>query len=347
MLGEELAVVCCQSGIPFGNNLIPELEKILRISSEKLLIKSHITEFACTDLLPKLDDSVRGKHVVVVADIDNHSEGRTNSQNFDELTQMISTARQVSAERLTVLVPAQPYSRQDKAQGREPISCALKEREIERAGSPILREIFHFDVHNKASTGFTVEVPIIPLYASRVLIPYIKENWDLENSMYFSCDLSRAPLARFYAGQTNLPFGVVFKLRDYSQPNTSDVVGVLGEPNGKKPILVDDMIDTGGTMIHPADLLYELTKKPVRCIHVHSLFNVKKLKDGSLFDPVEEFRKRYNEGRIEYVLGTDTVYNGRVDLLKEPWYRQVSVAPLAAEIIATTHRGGSISDYLE
>jgi ribose-phosphate pyrophosphokinase len=345
VIGEDISVVLCESGIPFGQKLISELEK-LALSPKQ--VNYNLINFANTEFIPELLDSVRGDHVFVVADCDNHSNGRSTADNFSELTQTISAAKLVGAEKITAILPFLPYSRQDKQNARQPITCALKIRELENSGRPALREILSFDLHNKAITGFSIEIPLIPLYASKALIPKIKnqEGFDPKNSVFIGPDLGRGPLANFYSQQLDSGIALIYKSRDYSNPNECESFQLLGNVKKKDVYILDDMIDTGGTIIGAICEISKEDPNSIIVVHTHSLFNKKIGKNRAIErDPIEEFRRLYNEGIIKKIIGTDTIYNER--LLKEDFYEQVSVAPLCAEISYRIHKGESISNLLK
>ncbi len=345
MDGNGLSLISCKSGIPFGNKLFSEMEK-LSLSPKK--IKYKLTEFANSESLPELLDSVRGQHVFIVADCDNHSTGSVD-ENFSELELTVSTARSVGAQRISVIMPMLPYSRQDAQRGRQPHTCAVKLRQLEFVGQPVLREMFSYDLHNKAATGFPLSTPLIPLYASKAIIPKIQSEEDFEpkNSIFLGPDLGRGPLARYYAEQLMTDRGVIDKSRNYAVPNECEQFQLYGKVTGKDVFIIDDIIDTGGTIIGGAGLVKEYNPKSISIVHVHSLFNQKRDKDGNIVrDPVEDMKDMYEKGIIKRVIGTDTVYNGRVDLAKEEFYEEISLAPLCAQTCSMVYQGKSISHLL-
>lgn len=246
-----------------------------------------------------------------------------------ELLLMIDAAKRASAREINAIIPYFGYSRQDrKEMARVPISASLVSSIIEHAGAD---RILTLDLHSEQLEGFIKE-PWDNLYGSYSLVPIIKSR-DLKNIVVASPDKGGMLRATGYAKLLNAKgVALVYKERDVVVNNESKALGMIGDVEGKDVLLVDDMIDTGGTIVNAADYLRKKGAKSVRASVTHGIFS------GHALDKI-------NKSQIDEIIVTDTV-ELKDEVISNPKITVVSVAPLLAKAIKLIHNGGSLSDLI-
>lgn len=249
--------------------------------------------------------------------------------NILELLLIIDAARRSSSTEITAVIPYFGYSRQDrKDRPRVPISASLIAGLIEYAGA---NRIVTVDIHSEQEQGFS-KCPWDNLYGSYSLLSVLRKKYP-KNLVVASPDKGGVPKATFYASKLKADgIAIVFKERDVMAENVSEAMDMIGQVRGKDVLLVDDMIDTAGTICHAANLIKKRGAKSVSAVATHGLFS----------DPALE---RMNNSALENVFITDTVpLNPKA--LKNPKIKLVSVAKLLAEAINCIYNGDSISAKL-
>lgn len=245
---------------------------------------------------------------------------------------MIDAARKSSASEITVVLPYFGYSRQDrKDRSRVPISSALMASLLEYAGAD---RIVTIDIHSDQQQGFS-RGPWDTLYASYTLLPLLSRKFGGKNLIVASPDKGGVLIAAAYANRLGAEgIAIVYKERDVTKSNidNSRVLGMVGEVEGKDVLLVDDMIDTAGTLCNAADKLKEAGARTITAAATHGIFS----------DPALE---RITKCAIDKIYITDTV-NLRKEALAHPKIEVISVAPLLAEAIERIHTGDSLSEKL-
>lgn len=251
------------------------------------------------------------------------------NDNLVELFLIIDAAKRSSASEVSAIIPYFGYSRQDrKDRPRVPISAALVASLIEFAGAD---RILTIDIHSEQEPGF-VEVPWDNLYASYSFLPVLKKNFG-KNLVIASPDKGGVLKATFYADLLDAKgIAIVFKERAVSSKNESKALDMIGDVKGKDVLLVDDMIDTAGTICEAAKLIKMRGAKSVSAVATHGLFS----------DPAPE---RIKESALDKIFITDSVPI-RKEMLDNPKLRIVSVAPLLAEAIKCIYNGDSMSEKL-
>lgn len=249
--------------------------------------------------------------------------------NIMELLLMIDAAKRSSASEISAVIPYFGYSRQDrKDRSRVPISASMIARLIEYAGAD---RILTIDIHSEQEPGF-VEIPWDNLYASYSLFPVLKKHFK-DGIVVASPDKGGVLKASFFADYLNADgIAIVFKERDVHQRNESSAFEMIGDVRGKDVLIVDDMIDTAGTIIEAVNILKERGAKSISIAATHGLFS----------DPAPE---RIEQLPIDKVFITDTVPM-RKEMLNSKKLVVVSVAPLIAEAIKAVYNGDSISEKL-
>lgn len=249
--------------------------------------------------------------------------------NIMELLLMIDAARRSSASEITAVIPYFGYSRQDrKDRPRVPISASIIARLIEFSGTD---RILTVDIHSEQEPGF-VEIPWDNLYASYSFLPELKKHFG-KNLIVASPDKGGVPKATFYGDLLDAEgLAIVFKERDVSKTNTSEAIDMIGDVKNKDVLLVDDMIDTAGTICNAANLIREKGAKSVSAVVTHGLFS-------------HPAPKKIKESALDKVFITDTVPL-KEEMQKEKKIIVVSVAKLLAEAINCIYTGESMSEKL-
>ncbi len=209
--------------------------------------KSSVKTFSDGEISVSIEESVRGSDVFVV-----QSTSQPVNNNLMELLIMIDAFKRASAGRITAVIPYMGYARQDrKAKARDPISAKLVADLIATAGAD---RVLTMDLHAPQIQGF-FNIPVDHLLGVPILVPYFTEKFGTgrDDVVVVSPDLGSVTRARKFAERLDAPLAIIDKRRP--KANVSEVMNIIGEVEGKKVILVDDMIDTAGTLCHAAEAL--------------------------------------------------------------------------------------------
>lgn len=246
-----------------------------------------------------------------------------------ELLLIIDAAKRSSATEITVVIPYFGYSRQDrKDRPRVPISASLIARLIEFAGAD---RILTIDIHSEQEPGF-VQIPWDNLYGSYSLLPELKKHFK-SNLIVASPDKGGVPKATFYSTLLDAEgIAIIVKERDISKNNHSEALDIIGDVKGRDVLLVDDMIDTAGTITHAAKLIKDRGARSVSAAATHGIFS-------------EPALSRIDESPLDFIFTTDTLPLKK-EVSQNPKIKVVSVAPLLAEAIKCIHNGDSMSEKL-
>lgn len=233
----------------FSGNSNPKLaEEICKLMGTKLG-ESEVGTFSDGEVFVSLYETVRGSDVFVV-----QSTCTPVNNNLMELLIMIDALKRASAGRITAVVPYFGYARQDrKAKARDPITAKLVANMITAAGAD---RVLTMDLHAAQIQGF-FDIPVDNMLGSSVLIPYIAGKFGVgtDDTVIVSPDLGSVTRARKFTQKLDMPLAIIDKRRP--KANVSEVMNIIGNVEGKKCILVDDLIDTAGTLVHAADALVE------------------------------------------------------------------------------------------
>lgn len=234
-----------------------------------------LDHFADGEIRVQFRQTVRGVDVFLV-----QPTGRPVNENLMELLLMIDAAQRASAARITAVIPYFGYARQDrKDKPRVPISAKLVANMLEEAGAD---RVLTLDLHADQIQGF-FDVPVDHLYARPVLIDYLAENYNQNGSVIVSPDAGSVNNSRSYATRLDMEIAIVDKRRP--EPNKSKVMNIIGEVEGKNCIIVDDMIDTGGTLTSAANAIAEAGASSVVATATHPVFSepaIERIKDSAL-----------------------------------------------------------------
>lgn len=300
----------------FHGSANPELARKVAEQLGMELANGSVSKFPDGETQIRIDESVRGADCFII-----QSTCAPVNDTLMEVLVLTDALRRASAWRINVVVPYFGYARQDKkVQAREPITAKLVANLLETAGAD---RVITIDLHAGQIQGF-FDVPVDHLTALDIIGTHLKGD-DLTDSVVVSPDVGRATESRRLANFLNLPLVMLYKRR--TSPTDTEVTHVIGEVEGKRPIMIDDMISTAGTMARGIDALVSLGAVPdVRVGATHAVFTPPAL-------------ERLTHPAVSSIIVTDTIPlkedNGRVVVL--------SVAPLLAKAIRNVHDSASVS----
>lgn len=263
---------------------------------------------------PSYEESIRGTRIFIIGST--HPEPR----NLMEMLLMIDAAKRASARHITAVMPYFGWARQDrKDKPRVPIAAKLVAKMLEAAGAT---RIITMDLHADQIQGF-FEKPVDHLFASTIFLPYLR-SLNLENLTIASPDMGGSK--RAYAYSKALHSDVVICYKQRAKANVISHMELIGDVTGKNVVLVDDMVDTAGTLTKAADLMMERGALSVRAICTHPILS------GNAYE-------RINDSKLEELITTDSIP------LKEQndKIRVLSCADLFAEVMDKVHNNRSIS----
>ena len=281
-------------------------------------------DFANGEMYVRFTEPVRGADVFV---IQSHTDP-INKWLMEQLI-MVDALKRASARSITVVAPFMGYSRQDKKhQGREPITARLMFDLFRTAGAD---RIMTVDLHASQEQGF-FNGPVDHLTAMPVLLDYVRSSMPMENATVVSPDAGRIKVSEQWAAKLGgLPLAFIHKTRDTTRPNHAVAHGIIGEVEGRDCIVVDDMIDTAGTICEAVRTLRDTGAKSVTLVATHGLLS------GPAIDRLKDC------GAREIVL-MDTVPVPQSKRL--PNMTVLSVAPLLAAGIRSVFQSGSVTTLL-
>jgi ribose-phosphate pyrophosphokinase len=279
-----------------------------------------IHDFADGEIFVRIDRNARGRDVYII------QPTVAPADNIMELLLVIDAARRASAARITAVVPYFGYGRQDrKDQPRVAIGAKLAANMIVAAGAD---RLLGMDFHQHQIQGF-FDIPVDHLYAAPVLTKYFREK-NLDDLVIIAPDVGSAKMARGFAKRLGATFAIIDKRR--SGPNVSEVINVVGEVDGRTCLLVDDMVDTGGTLANAVQALKEQGAQAVYAAATHALLSGS-AKEKLSAAPLEEF-----------------VVTNTIDIPGERRFEKLkvlSVAGLLAQAIEHIHSNESVSQLFE
>ncbi len=280
--------------------------------------KLSFFDFSDGEFQPSFDESVRGKTVFLI------QSTRPPVENLFELLLMADAARRASAEKVVAVIPYFGWARQDrKDKPRVPIAAKLVANMLCSAG---IDRVITMDLHADQIQGF-FDIPVDHLYASWLFVPYV-EGLHIPNLAFASPDMGGAKRASSYARHFDMPLIVCHKER--TRPNQVAEMTAIGDVEGKNVILVDDMIDTAGTITKAANMMVERGAASVRALITHAV----------LSGPAYE---RLNASKLQEVVVTDTI--PLPDPVPSKKIKVLTVANLFAEVIKRLVSHESISQH--
>jgi ribose-phosphate pyrophosphokinase len=288
------------------------------------LLPTDIRTFAGSEIYTRFEESVRGADIFVL-----QSHTRPINEWLMEQLIMVDAAKRASAKRITVVAPYYPYARQDKkGRGREPISARLVADMFKVAGAD---RIMSVDLHAAQIQGF-FDGPVDHLFAMPVLLKHFKESLDPETLTVVSPDMGRVKVADAWSDKLGVPLAIIHKRRDPKVHNDVTVHEIVGDVKGRVCLLVDDLIDTGRTIVKAAEALKENGATGVVVAATHAVFS----------DPAVEILQ---SDFIDQVVVTDTLPLPE----GKRWERLqvLSIAPLLARAIHEVFDDGSVTSMFD
>ena len=275
------------------------------------------------EIFVEIQENVRGADVFVI-----QSTSFPTNDHLMELLIIIDALRRSSARRITAVIPYFGYARQDRKPGpRTPISAKLVANLITRAGTD---RVMTLDLHAGQIQGF-FDIPTDNLYASPVMVRDIRDRFKLDNVMVVSPDVGGVVRARGLAKRINAPLAIIDKRRE--RAGESEVMNVIGDVSGYTCVLVDDIVDSGGTLVNAADALLENKAKAVYAYISHGV-----LSGGAA--------KRIAGSRLKELVITDSIQPTK-EILDAGNIRILEIASLIGEAIGRTAAEESVSSLFD
>ena len=282
------------------------------------LTKASIKKFSDEEIFVEVNENVRGQDVYVI-----QSTSKPANDNLVELLVCIDALKRASAKQITAVIPYFGYARQDRKPGpRTPISAKLVANLITKSGAD---RVLTIDLHAGQIQGF-FDIPVDNLYAAPILLEDIKKNYDLDRTVIISPDVGGVVRARYIANRLNIGLAIVDKRREAA--NISEVLNIIGDVKEKNCILIDDIVDTAGTLTNAGEALLKVGAKTVSAYVSHGVLS------GNALEKIKK-------SVLKEIVTTNTISS----LLSEDKnkIRRLSVAPLIAEAVKRIDNHSSVS----
>jgi ribose-phosphate pyrophosphokinase len=315
---------------------------------------ARFTFFANGEIKAEILESIRGKDIYIVQDVENHypvafngdEMKRVLSVNDHLLTLLVTVdaAKQAGAERITVVLPVYPYARQHKAKGREGLTASRVGKMLEFLG---VNRIITLDLHSQEIGNAFNSMRLENLHASYQIIRALSGfegilAGEMDRLVVVSPDTGAVDRNKFYAGALKRPLALLYKERDYSRvskdalENNIAEIRLLGNVRDKTVFMADDMLGTGGTLLKAMKFLRDQGALKVIAAISLPLFSG---------EAVSHFDTAYREGLFYRIIGTNAVY--QEEPLNREWYISVNITSLFAQTISRLHQGQSVSSLLD
>ena len=310
-----MKVVACNSNRPLAEAIAAYLNTPLT--------KASIRRFADMEVFVEIQENVRGEDVFVI-----QSTSYPANDNLMELLVSIDALRRASARRITAVIPYFGYARQDRKPGpRTPISAKLVANLITKAGAD---RVLTLDLHAGQIQGF-FDIPTDNLFSAPVIVKDIVEHFHNDNLMVVSPDVGGVVRARATAKRLDADLAIVDKRRE--QAGDSEVMNIIGDVSGRRCILVDDIVDSAGTLCNAADALTEAGAKAVVAYVTHGV-----LSGGAV--------ARVTASALETLVTTDSIVATEAMRVSQN-IRCMSIAPLMAEAMRRISEERSVSSLFD
>ncbi len=297
----------------------PSLSKSISKQLKLKLVNTNIKKFADGEIYVEINENIRGNSVFVV-----QSSATPANDNLMELLLCIDALRRSSAKSITAVIPYFGYARQDrKVVPRTSISAKLVSNLITHAGA---HRVVTVDLHAGQIQGF-FDMPVDNLFTTPIFARYIRKNIKSKNFICVSPDAGGIERTRGLATKINADLAIIDKRRP--EPGKSKVMNIIGDVQGKDCIIVDDIIDSGGTIINAADALIKKGARNVYVFITHAVLSG---------DAINKIQK----SKIKKLIITDTIDNSK-KIKKTTKIQVLSIAPLMAEAIKRISNSTSVS----
>ena len=314
-------------------------------------VPAKFTLFPNGEVKAEILESIRGKDLYIIQDVENHSPvafngGETKkalSVNDHLMTVFVTVdaARQAGAESVTLVMPVYPYARQHKTKGREGLTAGRIGMILENLG---VNRIITLDIHSREINNAFDNMRLENLHPSYQILRALSRMPGILNDDFVvvSPDTGAVDRNKFYASALKKPLALLYKERDYSRVSSDALknnitdVKLLGNVRDKTVFMADDILGTGGTLLKAMKFLKEQGAGNVICAVSLPLFSG---------DAIKYFDDAFNEGLFYRIIGTNAVCQG--ELLKREWYVSVNITKLFARTISRLHKGLSVSSLLD
>lgn len=302
----------------FTGNANPELAQSICSNLNEPLGNAVVRDFSDGEIMVEISENIRGTDVFVI-----QSTSRPGNRTLMEMLILIDALKRASAWRITAVIPYFGYARQDrKVAPRAPITAKLVANLITVAGSD---RVLTMDLHAGQIQGF-FDIPVDNLYAAPVLLSYL-DRLHLEDIVVISPDAGGVERARAFAKRLKAGLAIIDKRR--TGPNVSQVMHIVGDVKGKDVVIVDDIVDTGGTLVQGMESLLEAGARRIFACATHPVFS------GSAIE-------RLAQSPAERIIVTDTIPL-QPDAKECDKIVQLNVAGILSEAIRRTHNHESVS----
>jgi len=282
-----------------------------------------VKRFADKEIFVEIHENVRGEDVFIV-----QSTSYPANDNLMELLILSDALRRSSARRITAVLPYFGYARQDRrATGRTPISAKLVANLITEAG---VNRVVTLDLHAAQIQGF-FDIPTDNLFSAPVMVRDIQDHYDTKELMIVSPDVGGVARARATAQRLGADLAIVDKRRP--KAGVSEVMNIIGDVSGRACILIDDIVDSGGTLVNAAEALLKAGAKEVSAYITHAV-----LSDGA--------SERIGKSKLKELVVTDSIAETD-DMRAAKNIRRISIAPLIGEAVARTASEQSVSSLFD
>jgi ribose-phosphate pyrophosphokinase len=310
-----MKILACNSNRPLAENI----SKNLNIQ----LVKAEVKRFSDMEVFVEVQENVRGEDMFIV-----QSTSYPANDNLMELLVSLDALRRASARRITAVIPYYGYARQDRKSGpRTPISAKLVANLITKAGAD---RVLTMDLHAGQIQGF-FDIPTDNLFAAPVFIKDIQERYSGKPIVVVSPDVGGVVRARGIARRINANLAIIDKRRE--KPGSSEVMNIIGDVSDHHCILVDDIIDSGGTLCNAAQALTDVGALSVDAYVTHGVLS------GSAVT-------RISNSPLSMLITTDSIKATEAVKIASN-IRQISIAPIIGEAIRRVHMEQSVSSLFE
>jgi ribose-phosphate pyrophosphokinase len=335
-----LSVIACDSGKAFAERIMAKLRQMAADEDDDINLELKNTrdiKFPNGEFKVVVNENIRGDDLYVVQCMEDPLSDRTINDNLMVLLAAINAGYQSDADHITAVIPQFPYARQERKKDREAITAKLVARTMEIAGA---QRVITLDIHAEAIQGFFKDAKLEDLHASNVIIDYIENEMKLDTSnlVVTGPDVGSAEKARHYSKRLKAGLAIVDKARSYDKPGNVESMRLVGDVSGKDVLMVDDMISTGNTLRMAIELLREKGAQKIYVAASLCFFN------GECIDYMNEFHANND---LSLVIGTDAVFHGEKFIKETPWYHEISIAPLFANVIYNINKKRSVSELLK
>lgn len=305
-----------------GNSNLPLANSISKYLGVALL-EAEIKRFADDELFVEIKENVRGEDIFII-----QSTSHPANDNIMELLIIIDALRRASARRITAVIPYFGYARQDrKVVPRTPIAAKLVASIITTAG---VDRVLTLDLHAGQIQGF-FDIPVDNLFSAPVFSKHIKENYHQKDTIIVSPDVGGLVRARVVADKINAELAIVDKRRP--KPGVSEVMNIIGDVSGKNCIIIDDIVDSGGTLCNASDALISKGAKSVSAYITHGVLSGKA-------------PERIAKSSLSSLVITDSIsQNSKIDQISN--IRVIPVASLIGEAIRSIFEERSVSSLFD